>query len=180
MTYHWLCFHTASYSVKIFTFADDLSRLQKSIIFVQKKKHGVQIDMTSTDTETLWKLAEISKSAMKSQYHHVKHIPVTRQKFWQDTKTFYKTAKYQYSCMQRLLKIAKQLCPLHSCVRWWLLEETVKFVWQWIGMFSDALCIFNKNIANNNIYLFSEQRFQQVKLSLSWSLLSIVVYSKLS
>ena len=71
--------------------------------------------------------------------------------------------------VQRLLKIAKQLCPLHSCVRWWLLEETVKFVWQWIGMFSDALCIFNKNIANNNIYLFSEQRFQQVKLSLSWS-----------
>ena len=74
--------------------------------------------------------------------------------------------------VQRLLKIAKQLCPLHCCVRWWLLEETVKFVWQWIGMFSDALCIFNKNIANNNIYLFSEQRFQQVKLSLSWSLLS--------
>ena len=87
VTYYWLCFYTASYSVKIFTFADDLSRLQKSIIFVQKKKpkHGVQIDMTSTDTETLWKLAEISKSAMKSQYHHVKHIPVTRQKFWQNT-----------------------------------------------------------------------------------------------
>ena len=43
------------YSVKMFTFADDLSRLQKSIIFVQKKKpkHGVQNDMTSTDTETL-------------------------------------------------------------------------------------------------------------------------------
>ena len=55
VTYYWLCFHTASYSVKMFTFADDLSRLQKSIIFVQKKKpkHGVQIDMTSTDTETL-------------------------------------------------------------------------------------------------------------------------------
>ena len=66
----------------MFTFADDLSRLQKSIIFVQKKKpkHGVQIDMTSTDTETLWKLAEISKSAMQSQYHHVKHIPVNRKK----------------------------------------------------------------------------------------------------
>ena len=71
----------------MFTFADDLSRLQKSIIFVQKKKpkHGVQIDMTSTDTETLWKLAEISKNAMSQGKYQAKKKDLQRHYKMQST-----------------------------------------------------------------------------------------------